>query len=71
MDNATIEQLVRNGLVVIGLHEPSSLPTADVPETDWTDYQRWFSTIPTMLAISCAPESGSSHTIQLCHGPIG
>jgi SAM-dependent methyltransferase len=48
-----IEQLVKHGLVVTGLHEPPSLPHAEIPETDWTDYQKWFSTIPTVLAISC------------------
>ncbi len=50
-----IEQLVMHGLVVTGLHEPPSFPHSDIPETDWTEYQRWFSTIPTLLAISCTP----------------
>jgi 2-polyprenyl-3-methyl-5-hydroxy-6-metoxy-1,4-benzoquinol methylase len=51
--------LVAHGLLVNGLHEPPSLPPEDVPESQWTDYQRWFSRIPTMLALSCfkAPAS--------------
>ncbi|MFE3194534.1 class I SAM-dependent DNA methyltransferase [Nocardia sp. NPDC059240] len=49
------EQLTAHGLVITGIHEPLSLPHNDSPETEWTDYQRWFSTIPTMLAMSCAP----------------
>lgn len=48
-----VEQIVRCGLAVTGLHEPPTLPGADIPETQWTDYQKWFSTIPTMLALSC------------------
>ena len=48
-----VSRLVEHGLVVNGLHEPPSLPRDDVPETQWTEYQRWFSRIPTMLAISC------------------
>ncbi len=54
-----VRQLVKHGLVVTGLHEPPSLPSAELPEADWTDYQKWFSTIPTALAISCthAPRS--------------
>lgn len=51
-----VERLVAHGLVVTGLHEPPSLPNADIPEADWTDYQRWFSTIPTLLAVSCTPD---------------
>lgn len=50
-----VEQLTAHGLVVTGMHEPLSLPHNDIPEREWTDYQRWFSTIPTMLAIACAP----------------
>jgi SAM-dependent methyltransferase len=48
-----VDRLVAHGLLVNGLHEPPSLPREDVPEQQWTDYQRWFSRIPTMLAISC------------------
>jgi SAM-dependent methyltransferase len=52
-------QLTGHGLVITGLHEPPSLPQADIPEAQWTDYQKWFSTIPTMLAVSC----GRQHEI--------
>jgi SAM-dependent methyltransferase len=48
-----VGQLVGQGLVITGLHEPPSLPPAETPEADWTGYQKWFSTIPTALAISC------------------
>lgn len=48
-----MRQLVGHGLVITGLHEPPSLPPDQTPEADWTDYQKWFSTIPTALAISC------------------
>ncbi|MFQ6329618.1 hypothetical protein ACLMAL_26255 [Nocardia sp. CWNU-33] len=48
-----VDQLTDKGLVITGMHEPPSLPHTDIPEEEWTDYQRWFSTIPTMLALSC------------------
>jgi SAM-dependent methyltransferase len=50
-----VSQLVERGLVVTGLHEPLSIPADGTPEAEWTDYQRWFATIPTVLAISCSP----------------
>ena len=63
-----IDQICRHGLVVTGLHEPPALPTADIPPQEWTDYQRWFSTIPTMLAISCRklPEPESTWIDATC-----
>lgn len=48
-----VERLAAHGLLVSGLIEPPSLPQADIPEDRWDDYQRWFSRIPTMLAMSC------------------
>lgn len=45
--------LRRHGLVVTDFHEPPSLPADDMPPEEWTEYQRWFATIPTMMAISC------------------
>jgi hypothetical protein len=48
------ERLTDHSLAITGLHEPPSLPQAETPETEWTDYQKWFSTIPTMLAVSSA-----------------
>lgn len=50
-----IELLTRNGLAITGLHEPPTLPSHTRPVSDWTDYERWFATIPTMLAIACRP----------------
>lgn len=50
-----IDLLTRNDLVVTGLYEPPSLPAHLDPEPQWTDYERWFATIPTMIAIACRP----------------
>jgi SAM-dependent methyltransferase len=50
-----IDLLTRSGLVITGLHEPPTLPAHLNPEPEWTDYERWFATIPTMLAIACQP----------------
>lgn len=50
-----VELLTRNGFVVTGLHEPPTLPSHTRPDAEWTDYERWFATIPTMLAIACRP----------------
>lgn len=40
-------------LAVVDLHEPSVPPAK--PQDDWTDYDRWFSTLPTMLGIAARP----------------
>lgn len=53
-----IQRLTAHGLLVSGMVEPPSLPAEDIPEQQWSDYQRWFSRIPTMLAISCVPTAG-------------
>jgi SAM-dependent methyltransferase len=45
--------LGRHGLAVTALHEPPTLPRRPKPVEEWTAYEEWFSTIPTMLAISC------------------
>lgn len=50
-----VDALRRAGLVVTALHEPPSLPEEDLPREKWTDYQRWFSTIPTMLCVAAGP----------------
>ncbi|UWZ34799.1 class I SAM-dependent methyltransferase [Dactylosporangium roseum] len=50
-----VDLLARNHLVVTGLHEPPTLPAHLNPEPEWTDYERWLATIPTMLAIACRP----------------
>jgi 2-polyprenyl-3-methyl-5-hydroxy-6-metoxy-1,4-benzoquinol methylase len=51
-----VDLLARNRLVVTGLHEPPTLPAHLNAETEWTDYEHWFATIPTMLAIACRPD---------------
>ncbi|MGW4368958.1 hypothetical protein ACWEKT_25260 [Nocardia takedensis] len=56
------ELAIASGLVITGIHEPPSLPHTDIPPAEWTDYQRWFSTIPTTPAISCAPSARSRPT---------
>ncbi|WP_406238370.1 hypothetical protein [Nocardia sp. NBC_01009] len=48
------ERLTAHGLVITGIHEPLSLPHNDIPVAE---YHRWFSTIPTMLAMSCIPSN--------------
>lgn len=40
------------GLVVVDLDEPPSLPHHRAPEESWTDEERWFATIPTMLSFA-------------------
>ena len=50
-----LDQLAENNLAVTRLHEPLTLPNHTRPPDEWTDYERWFATIPTMLAISCRP----------------
>jgi hypothetical protein len=37
------------------LHEPLTLPEEDLPPVEWTDFQWWFSTIPTMLSMAGRP----------------
>jgi len=40
------------GLAVVDLDEPPSLPARDVPESAWTEHERWFASIPTMLSFA-------------------
>ncbi|GIG38386.1 class I SAM-dependent methyltransferase [Cellulomonas phragmiteti] len=40
------------GLAVVDLDEPPSLPHHRAPQDAWTDDERWFATIPTMLAFA-------------------
>ncbi|SKC71903.1 class I SAM-dependent methyltransferase [Krasilnikoviella flava] len=47
-----VDALFRHGLLVRRLVEPSTLPNHERPEEQWSDYERWFATIPTMLAVS-------------------
>ena len=47
-----VNLLGRHGLAVTALHEPPTLPRRPKPTEEWDAYERWFSTIPTMLAVS-------------------
>lgn len=47
-----VEALFRHGLLVRRLVEPPTLPPHEQPEEQWSDYERWFATIPTMVAVS-------------------
>lgn len=46
-----IGELITAGFVITGLSEPRSLPHDLLDESDWSDYQRWFTDIPTMLTL--------------------
>ncbi|MBL7258492.1 class I SAM-dependent methyltransferase [Paractinoplanes lichenicola] len=48
-----VDALARHDFAVTALHEPPTLPNHTRPPQEWTDYERWFSTIPTMLAVAC------------------
>ncbi len=48
-----VNALARHGLAVTAMHEPPTLPSHTKPAEEWTAYERWFSTIPTMLALAC------------------
>jgi len=37
---------------VVDLDEPPSLPARDLPEQEWTEHERWFASIPTMLSFA-------------------
>jgi SAM-dependent methyltransferase len=50
-----VNTLSRNGWVLTGLDEPPSLPQEDRDPAEWTDHERWFSRIPTMLAWAARP----------------
>ncbi|SNQ47439.1 hypothetical protein FRACA_190018 [Frankia canadensis] len=52
-----VGRLAAHGLAVTGLHEPATLPAHRHPATQWSDYERWFATIPTMIALACRPLS--------------
>jgi SAM-dependent methyltransferase len=48
-----VQSAAAHNLVVTGLDEPPSLPIEPLPESEWDQYQKWFSSIPTMLSIAC------------------
>ncbi|MCM3887443.1 class I SAM-dependent methyltransferase [Frankia sp. R82] len=50
-----VERLAACGLAVTGLHEPATLPAHRRPVAQWSDYERWFATLPTMIAVACRP----------------
>jgi SAM-dependent methyltransferase len=50
-----VKALVRNGLAITELFEPPNPPADGRPSGAWTDYDRWFATIPTMLGLLAAP----------------
>lgn len=52
-----VDALARADLAVSALHEPPSLPRHTGAVQQWTEYERWFATIPTMLAIASRPIS--------------
>lgn len=47
-----VQQLRDAGLVVVDLDEPPTLPAHDRPAAAWTDDERWFASIPTMLSLA-------------------
>jgi SAM-dependent methyltransferase len=48
-----LQRLFDHGFVITGIDEPATLPPHSRPSKDWTDYERWFSRIPTMISIAC------------------
>ncbi|WP_425957149.1 hypothetical protein [Xylanimonas sp. McL0601] len=46
-----MQRLRDAGLAVVDMDEPQTLPSRRDPEREWTDDERWFATIPTMLSI--------------------
>lgn len=49
-----VQRLRDAGLALVDLDEPPSLPHHRAPEDAWTDDERWFATIPTMLSFAAA-----------------
>lgn len=47
-----MQQLRDAGLVLVDLDEPPALPPHRAPEEEWTDDERWFASIPTMLSFA-------------------
>ncbi|MDQ2740664.1 MAG: class I SAM-dependent methyltransferase [Actinomycetota bacterium] len=45
--------LSEHRLAITGLDEPRTLPAHRRPESEWSAYERWFATIPTMIAVAC------------------
>ena len=49
-----VNLLAENGLAVTGMGEPLNLPDELKSVDQWTDRERWFATIPTMLGIAAS-----------------
>jgi SAM-dependent methyltransferase len=49
-----VDRLAEAGLGVTRLVEPPTPPTDNRPAEEWTDYEDWMSTIPTMIGVSAA-----------------
>lgn len=49
------DRLAGAGLAVTRLVEPVTPPADLRPQQDWTDYEAWMATIPTMVGISARP----------------
>jgi SAM-dependent methyltransferase len=47
-----VQRLRDAGLAVVDMDEPQTLPHHCAPEDEWTDDERWFATIPTMLSFA-------------------
>ena len=55
-----VEALAEAGLGVVRLVEPPTPPTDNRPPEDWTDYEAWMATVPTMIGVSaCHLGSGA------------
>jgi len=57
-----VQQLLDHGFVITGIDEPATLPRHSRPPQDWTDYERWFSRIPTMMTIACQHAAAATST---------
>lgn len=52
---AYVRSFTEAGFAVTGMAEPPSLPHLLRTESEWTDYERWFASIPTMLVLEARP----------------
>lgn len=49
-----VQQFRDAGLAIVDMDEPASLPTHRGFEADWSEHERWFANIPTMLSLAAA-----------------
>lgn len=52
-----VELLAAHGFAITAMDEPPTLPYHRRSPSEWTEYERWFSSIPTMLSVACRPTS--------------